>query len=315
MNRKSAASALAMMALAGCNLNRSDQRPSDAGVTPTVFNSNESRPGQVLQPNYCRVDTAILSRPMGDKVVESSLWDIANVQDIPIDLRQALESNGLRVGVITGSLPVDVLECFKQGPGKNETRWVNFAVPEGQHSPIDMGIQTESVTLLLNHNGKVDGRDYQDAGARLILTPNHHGPKGVLVRLVPQIHHGVSRRTIAPIQNPGPFAPHEFSIKDGQQEDILRELTTSIDIQPGQTVVIGCRPGQPRSLGTFMFTQPEPNSDRMLQSVLLIQATRNKVGETPSEFLGEPAEMPDLAVKPWPMPSNDSRSTLMPDAR
>ena len=308
MKRMSAAPALAMMALAGCNPARSDLRPKDDGVTPTVFNSNESRPGHVLQPNYCTIDSAIITRPVGDKVVDASLWNIANEQQVSIELRQALEANGLRVGVITGSLPVDVMDCFKQAPGQVEAHWVHLALPEGEHTPIDMGTKTESVTLLLNHKGKVDGRDYHDAGGRLILTPSHHGPKGVTLRLVPEIHHGETRRTIAPVQNAGPFAPHEFSIKDGQQEDILRELTLSIDVQPGQTVVIGCQAAQTRSLGSFLFTQPEPNSDRMLQGVLLLQAARNKVGESPLKFEDEPAELPDLAAKAGPMPSKDSRS-------
>ena len=244
MNRKIAASALAMTALAGCNPSRSDLRQKADQVTATVFNTNAPRPGRVLEPNYCKVDSAIVSRPVGDKVVDASLWNIADEQAVPVELRQALEANGLRVGVITGSLPVDVLEAFKPSPPQKETQWVHIALPEGEHTPIALGGKTESVTLLLNHQGKVDGRDYHDASGRLILTPGHHGPKGVTLRLVPEIHHGQNRRTIAPLQNAGPFAPQEFAIKDGQQEDILRELTTSIDVQPGQTVVIGCRPEQ-----------------------------------------------------------------------
>jgi hypothetical protein len=309
MNRKFAASALAMTALAGCNLSRSDGRQKADQVTATNFNTNAPRPGHLLEPNYCKVDSAIVSRPVGDKVVDSSLWNIADEQAVPIELRQALEANGLRVGVITGSLPVDVLAAFQPNPPQKETQWVHIALPDGEHTPIALGGKTESVTLLLNHQGKVDGRDYHDASGRLILTPGHRGPKGVTLRLVPEVHHGQNRRTIAPLQNAGPFAPQEFAIKDGQQEDILRELTTSIDVQPGQTVVIGCRPDRTRSLGTFLFTQPEANSDRMLQSVLLLQATRNKVGEAPTKILDEPAELPDLAVQPKPMPSKDSRSS------
>jgi hypothetical protein len=297
-----------MTALAGCNLSRSDLRQKADQVTATVFNTNAQRPGRVLEPNYCKVDSAIVTRPVGEKVVDASLWTIADEQAVSPELRQALEANGLRVGVITGSLPVDVLEAFKPGSPQKETQWVHIALPDGEHTPIALGGKTESVTLLLNHLGKTDGRDYQDASGRLILTPVHHGPKGVTLRLVPEIHHGQNRRTIAPLQNASPFEPQEFAIKDGQQEDILRELTTSIDVQPGQTVVIGCRPEKTRSLGTFLFTQPEPNGDRMLQSVLLLQATRNKLGEAPTKFLDEPAELPDLAVQAKPMPSKDSRS-------
>ncbi len=306
MNRKVAAPALAMMALAGCNLSRSEIKNKTDQVTATVFNSNSSRPGRVIEPRYCKLDSAIVSRPVGDPVVDASVWNVADEQLIPLDARQTLEANGLRIGVITGSLPADVLEAFKATPPQKETQWVHVALPEGEHTPFVLGGTTETVTLLLNHRGKVDGRDYHDAGGRLLVTPSHSGSKAVAIRIVPEVHHGDTRRTIAPLQSNAPFAQQEFSIKDGQQEDILRELGVTVDLQPNQTLVIGCRTQQTRSLGTFLFTQPEANSDRMFQSVLLLQASRNSMGVAPTRPGDEPGELPDLAVRPIPLPSKDS---------
>ena len=306
MNRKITAPALAMMALAGCNLSRSGVKKDDQ-VSPTVFNTNSDRPGRVLEPKYCKLNSAIIARPVGDKVVDSSIWNVADEQLIPIEARQSLEANGLRIGVITGGLPADVTEAFKPSPPQKETQWVHIALPVGERSPIVVGAKAESVTLLLNHRGKIDGRDYQDAEGRLVVTPGHSGSKAVSIRIVPEIHHGDARRTITPLENNAPFAQREFSIKDGQQEDILRELALTVDLQPGQTLAIGCRAQQSRSLGTFLFTQGEENSDRMLQSVLLIQASRNHLGESPMKLDDEPAELPDLAVRPIPLPSKDSR--------
>lgn len=302
MNCKIAAPALAIMALVGCNLSRSEIKKRADQVTATVFNTNSDRPGRVLEPRYCKLDSVIISRPVGDKVVDASLWNVADEQLISLDARQALESNGLRIGVITGTMPPDVTEAFKPAPPQKETLWVHIALPEGERTPIVVGSRAEQVTLLLNHRGKLDGRDYHDADGRLIVTPGHSGSKGVSLRIVPEIHHGDTRRTIAPLQNNGPFAQREFSIKDGQQEDILRELAVTIDLQPNQTLVIGCRPQQARSLGTFLFTQTESSNDQVFQSVLLIQATRNHLGEVPLKPADEPAELPDLAVKPMPEP-------------
>jgi hypothetical protein len=300
MNRKIAVPALAMMALAGCSLSRSDIKKKADEVTATVFNTNSDRPGRVLEPKYCKLDSAIVSRPVGDKVVDASLWNVADEQLIPIEARQALDSNGIRIGVITGSLPADVTEAFKPSPPQKETQWVHLALPEGERTPIVVGGKSESVTLLLNHRGRLDGRDYKDADGRLVISPKHSGSKDVSLRIVPEIHHGDNKRTIAPLQNNGPFAQQEFSIKDGQQEDILRELAVTLDLKPGQTLVLGCRPQQSRSLGSFLFTQTDPNSDQIFQSVLLIQATRNHLGELPMTPIDEPAELPDLPVRPMP---------------
>ncbi len=305
MNRKFAAPALAMMALAGCNMSRTQVANKADRVTATVFNTNSDRPGRVIEPRYCKLDSAIVSRPVGDKVVDASVWNVADEQLIPAEARQALEANGLRIGIITGSLPADVVEAFKPSPPQKETQWVHVALPEGEHTPYVLGGKTETVTLLLNHRGKVDGRDYHDAGGRLLITPAHSGSKGVSLRIVPEIHHGDTRRSVAPLQNAAPFAQQEFTIKDGQQEDILREMGVTVDLQPNQTLVIGCRAQQTRSLGTFLFTEPEHNSDRMFQSILLIQASRNSMGVAPTRPSDEPGELPDLAVRPMPPPSKD----------
>jgi hypothetical protein len=312
MTRKKLAPVLAMMALAGCNLSRSDLKNKADEVTATVFNTNSSRPGRVLEPKYCKLDTATISRPVGESVVDASVWEVADEQPIPTEARQALEANGIRIGIITGNLPADITDAFKPAPPLKETEWVHIAIPEGQQTPIVVGSRTDSVALLLNHRGKVNGRDYQDAEGRIIVTPSHSGSKSVSIRLVPEIHHGETRRTFEPLQSNGPFSPQEFRPKNGQQEEVLRELAVTVDLLPGQTLVLGCRPQQTRSLGTFLFTRPEPNNDQTFQSVLLIQAARNHVGEIPLKPLDEPGEMPDLAVQPspmpMPMPSKDSKA-------
>ena len=309
MNRKLAAPALAMMALAGCNLDRTQVKdPSTGQVAQTVYNSNSDRPGRLLEPRFCRLDTAIVSRPVGDKVIDASPWNVADEQMLPLEARLGLEANGLRAGIITGGLPADLMEAIKPNPPQKETQWVQTSVPEGERTPIVVGAKAGSVALLLNHNGKLDGRDYQDAEGRLVVTPSHSGSKGVSLRVVPEVHHGQSRRSFAPVENASPFAQREFSIKDGQREDILRELAMTVDLLPGQTLVIGCRTQQSRSLGTFLFLQPEPNGDRTFQSILLIQAGRNRVGEGPTELEAQPKEMPDLASKARPMPANDSKA-------
>lgn len=316
MNPKIATPSLALFlaSLAGCHLGRSDLKDPGDQVKQTVYNANSDRPARMLVPKYCKLDTAIVTRPVGDPAVESSAWAVADEQMIPLDARQAFEANGLRVGVITGSLPGDLVESFKASPPQHETQWVHIALPEGEHTPVVVGSKMDSVTLLLNHRGKVDGRDYNDAEGRLLVTPGHSGSKSVSVRVVPEVHHGANRRIITPLEGTGQFAQREFSMKDGQQEDILRELALSVDLEPGQTLVIGCRPQQTRSLGAFLFTRAEENSDRTLQGLLLIQATRNRLGEGPPKLDGQPEEIPDLAVRaqPMPLPAQPSKDAKAP---
>ena len=136
MNRKLAAPALAMMALAGCNLDRTQVKdPSTGQVAQTVYNSNSDRPGRLLEPRFCRLDTAIVSRPVGDKVIDASPWNVADEQMLPLEARLGLEANGLRAGIITGGLPADLMEAIKPNPPQKETQWVQTSVPEGESAP------------------------------------------------------------------------------------------------------------------------------------------------------------------------------------
>lgn len=295
--RPQTSAALLLLALGGCNPARSGLQQRAEQVTATIFNANASpRPGTMVQPKFCKLDTAIIARPVGDPLVESSVWSVADEQTIPPDLRQAFESNGLRIGVVTGELPADVTEAFRSKPAQVETQWVHIALPDGEHTPIVVGEPVESVTLLLNQGGKVAGRNYDDALGRLIVTPRQSGSHDVEVRLVPQIQHGARRRTIAPLEGAGSYAPQEFSIKDAQQEDLLRELAATVVVRPGQTLALGCRSVQARSLGTFLFLRPEPKTDRMLQSIVLIQASRNNDGNAPPKLVEDLAGDPSGAA-------------------
>ena len=309
MSRKVLGLALATMALAGCNLGCASLKDRGNPVAPAVFNTNAVRPGHVLEPKYCKLETAIITRPIGDAMVDASAWAVADELPIPLDAHSALEANGIRAGVITGNLPTDLREAFTAKPPQMETQWVHVVLPEGEHSPIGVGSRSETVTLLLNRQGNVDGRDYQDAQGRLVVTPSHSGSTAVSLRIVPEVHHGETRRTIAPLENNSPYAQRSFAIRDGQQEEILRDLGFTVDLKPGETLVVGCRPRQSRSLGTFLFTQPEPNGDRTMQSILLIQAARNRQGELPpGPEVEQPEEMPALAVEPRPLPSKDAKA-------
>ena len=63
------------------------------------------------------------------------------------------------------------------------------------------------VSLLINRDDRVSGRDYQDASGYFRLTPQHHGAHGVSLRLVPEIHHGPIQRTFPSLPNAAGLAP------------------------------------------------------------------------------------------------------------
>jgi hypothetical protein len=271
MNWKALTLVGAMMAVAGCTLNQSDLRRD-------TFLSKIGGGGQIIEPKRCNLRVAILSRPLRDEAINGALWSVVDEQVIAPDLRHSLEVNGLRIGLITGELPHHV-DTILNAPPPHKVQPSQFEFPNGDHAMIDMVDTTPEVSLLLNREGRAFGKPYKDASGWLRVTASHEGTNGISLRFVPEIHHGPIQRAFTPLPNAGAYSPQQFMQKDGQQEETLRELATTLSVQPGQVVVVGCIPEASRSLGAFMFTKPEPNSDRLLQHVLLIWASRESLSQ------------------------------------
>ena len=183
-----------------------------------------------------------------------------------------------------------------KAPPPRRVEPIQVIVPDGQHTMISLSDTNPQVSLLLNREGRVFGKDYKDASGWYRITATHEGETAVKLRFVPEIHHGPLQRAFAALPNAGTYAPQQFMQKDGQQEETLRELAVTLNLQPNQVAVIGCRPEANRSLGSFLFTQTEPNSDRLLQKVVLVWASRSNLGtavdgtETPKGLV--PVEPP-----------------------
>ncbi|MGE3819344.1 MAG: hypothetical protein AB7I30_07910 [Isosphaeraceae bacterium] len=280
-------------AVAGCALNKSTPRR----VTETLF-GQFGNTGQIIEPKRCLLTVVYLSKPLHDPVVNEAIWNVADEQTVPGETRRLLEANGMRIGVLTGGLPAEVDEAV-HAPPPNKIDPAEFNLPDGSNTLIALADSRPTASLLLNQNARAFGKDYQDAGGWLRLTTEQEGPTGVALRFVPEIHHGpILRRYDSLPNNAGTVNTMQFMLKDGQQEDTLRDLAATVTLQPGQVAVIGCLPDRPSSLGAFLFTHAEPNSDRIVQKVLLVWARRTNMGTPGSlpvpESQLEPVEPPEL---------------------
>lgn len=266
--------ALGLATLVGCSLIQ-PQGAKEAAKGPG--GRGKGGPAdQVIAPKRCALQVAILARPLKDPALNEALWGGADEQVIPADVRRALEANGLHAAVATGNLPA-ATRAVLEAPAPQKVEPKVIVLPDGNSTLIELKAATPQVTLLLNRNGAVAGKDYQDASASFRLTATHAGgagggEAGVAVRIVPEVRHGPIRRQFDGTQNPGQFEPRQFVMKDGQEEETFRDLAVTLTLRPNQVAVIGSLPDRRRSVGDFLLTEPEPGSDRLLQKVVLIWA-------------------------------------------
>ena len=83
-------------------------------------------------------------------------------------------------------------------------------------------------------------------------------------------------------------------INNGQQEETIRELATTLVLEPGQIAVIGCRPEYKRSLGSFMLTQSVAHSDQRIEKLIMIWASRNLQGQGDNDGAANTTDRPTL---------------------
>jgi len=264
-----------------------------------------------LAPKRCRLDVVILTRPQGDSLINDVLWGVADEQLVEPERRRALQANGLRVGLIAGSLPPKVEELLKVRPPHNPDVQ-SLINPDDTPARIDASHAPArpELTLLLSHldaEGKpfIKGKSYKDAKAFLRVNATHaEGPDGVDLKITPEVHHGPVTPGFGALPNIGGVpVPLEFQMTNGQKEESFRDLATTIDLKPGQIAVLGCYPDRAGSLGDLIYEKPEGQSDRVLQSVVLVWATRSATDATSPGASGSAAAelaAPGVPASPEP---------------
>ncbi len=273
----SAAAASGLLVVMGCALDKDGTKPGN------TFNRVGGHSGELLEPKRCLLKVAILSRPFGDAAINEVVWRVADEQIVPPAQRRAWEVNGLRVGRIIGELPLELETIMKDTSPQKKVTPISFYVESGEATLISISDAVEQASLLLNRDGRILGNDYKDMSGFFRVTAQHEGSNNVSLRLAPEIHHGPVQRTFQAMQSATPVGPQEFRINNGQLEETFRELAATMILEPGQLAVIGCRPDQKRSLGSFFFTQSVAHSDQRIEKLILIWVSRNLTGQGPND--------------------------------
>lgn len=275
---------LVLSSLPGCNPHKDQLRPEN------LFGRIGRQTGQIIEPRKCMLRVAILNRPFRDAAINETVWKVADEQAIAPEARRALELNGVRIGQITGELPAE-LDAILNAPPPHKVEPASFLLDDGDQTLISMCDPVDQVSLLLNRENRPYGKDFQAASGYFRVTATHEGGDGLALRFTPEIHHGPVQRSYQPLTHATPYAPQQFRINDGQQEEALGDLAGSLVLEPGQVAVIGCRPEQERSLGAFLFTSAENHGDQKRQKLVLVWASRNQLG-----VLGEKRAKTDRPV-------------------
>lgn len=94
----------------------------------------------------------------------------------------------------------------------------------------------------------------------------------------------------------------------------MRDLAATLVLEPSHVAVIGCRPEQKRSLGSFMFTQAVAQSDQQLERIILIWASRNLEGQGANDGRDRTSDRPKLVNRLFgPLPKATTTKLTAPE--
>lgn len=195
-------------------------------------------------PKTIPVEMVFVRSDEHDAQLGGELWTFVDEQVLDDALRRRLAANGLRAGVITGTLPAALAARFEPlSPSEPDQ------LPEGPTASPAVarrmlrllpGRETELVAatgmaelVLLEHDGEaVQGGTYRDASTYFALKSWPAADGRIRLELTPTVKHG-------PMQRSWVGEEGVFRMENGQRRHVLDRLRFSLTIPADALLLVG----------------------------------------------------------------------------
>ena len=271
--------ALGAATVAGC------LSPADRPPTSVARLLNTAQP-----TNGIYLESIILERPVGDPFLDRDLWAAA----LPVgatDTRALLSENGLRAGILAGTLPPKFQTLLESETEAVNGRGLSFAMRREDvlptSGPFDR-ITFKVLTDLASTRAKVT---LEQAQGGIQVRPEALPDGRVRVRCEPQVQHGEKREWLRPSADDTGFVKHE-------EVPLLRYNTLAFDavLNRDDYLVIGWQADQPSTLGSVLFATDAGGRPR--QRVLVVRVRQMNPGRAPDlPALGPPSRRRSVAAE------------------
>jgi hypothetical protein len=214
--------------------------------------------------------------------LEEQVWRLSNEAVTDIVLRQRLDQNGLRAGVIMGDFPSMIRQQLDQTAEKQKTDALEHAGLAADVDNRSLSMQCRAgrrkdllvkpelpdpLTVLSTLDGQhVSGNTFDRATVLFDLRVLPHGDGSATINLTPEVQHGEQRQT---------FVHSDFGTRAEMRRGVQRwsELKISAKLTPGQVLIVSSS-SPAKALGsTFFVTKTaEHTEERVLLLVRLAES-------------------------------------------
>jgi hypothetical protein len=254
-------------------------------------------------PDSVALEILFIQFPFGDPEINGPLWTEIDEQEIDTALRQRLDANGIRAGVISGQLPAalerlinppdeapkkvaadpDLVDVRKRPTSRG--RRLQVTAGEPFLIPVTGDKERhESLTILTrNEAGEVEGRTFTKVRGVFDAKAFALSDGRVRLELEPQIEYGDAKQQFAHGEG------GSLQIRLAPSREVYQSLRLEAVVSRGQMLVLSSAPDRLGSLGRHYFSEEIEGSRE--QKLLLIRLANSGT--------------PDAKVSPPPAPSDE----------
>ena len=236
----------------------------------------EHRPKTVLREmmlaeDHSVLEVAVVSWTDDAEQPLQSIWQECDEQTLPVDTRRALQRNGLRAGVCGMQLPAALREALDERERTARSRMPQLTSDAEANAPWTMqrlrvrpdqlhDILTSSVreelTVFVHEPSGLNGRTLPLGQTLFAMTPRGSNAGHLILELVPEIHYGLPQHQYTAALEGA------FRLENRRQQLSLTELAFTVDLSPGESLLVGSS-GPTGSVGSVFFDR-QPGTKLLL---------------------------------------------------
>jgi hypothetical protein len=236
-----------------------------------------------LSPDAVVLDVAFVHLPAADEDRYGAIWQAADEQVIPAELRRELATNGLRVGVFGQQLPPKLRELLDAKPNSLDERSEDVGVAElevgggNRHLQVRAGRRTKilasktypSLAVLLSEDNQVRGHQFNQAQCILALKPYPQGDGRVKLDVTPEIEHGELKSQ---------WARGEGALMQrlGRDRLVLERLRLEALLSPGEWLILSTT-AEIKGLGEHFFAETTGGASQ--RTFLLVRLSQTQLDD------------------------------------
>lgn len=218
-------------------------------------------PPAKMSPDSVVLEIAFVRLPAADKEASDTIWEEADEQHFPPELRRQLAANGLRAGILGQQLPANLRAALDAATPLQEERAEDLETNDTQASRTQRRLQCRaghrakivvsktypSLSLLTKESGRIGGSQLSNAQCLFALKPYPLGDGRVRIDVTPEVEHGELRNQ---------WAGQDGTLMQriGRQRVLLDKLRAEATLSPGQVLLVSTTPDF-RGIGEHFFVE------------------------------------------------------------